>query len=145
MTETDAPAAGPQEPLLQFARGLLRELPGLIGDRVELASLELRRAGEALVRITMLVVVAAILGVTAWLALWTVMVGLLVQLGLHPLAALALAAVANIVVAAWAVHRARALLRLLSLPATRRHLSFGRPDAAPAAPFDERSAQPRAL
>ena len=145
----EAAAARP-ESLLQILRGLLRELPGLIGDRVELASLELRRAGEALVQITVLVIAAAILGVTAWLALWAVLVALLAQLGLHPLVALLLAGAANLAVAAWAVLRARTLLRLLGLPATRRHLSFA-PSATPPAqpppqsPIDERSPQPRPL
>lgn len=141
--------AGP-EPLLQVLRGLLHELPGLIGDRVELASLELRRAGEALVKISVLVVAAAILGVTAWLALWFLLVSLLAQLGLHPLAALALAIGLNLGVAAWAVLRARSLLRLLGLPATRRHLTFS-PSAAPPvqpppqAPVHERPPEPRPL
>ena len=150
MTEPAAAGAPPRpEPLLQVLRDLLRELPGLIGDRVELASLELRRAGEALVKITVLVVGAAILGVTAWLALWAVLVALLAQLGLHPLPALMLAVAANFAVAAWAVLRARALLRLLGLPATRRHLNFS-PSAPPAepaarAPVDERHPQPHPL
>lgn len=152
MTEPAAAVGAPPrpEPLLQALRGLLRELPGLIGDRVELASLELRRAGEALVKITMLVVAAAILGVTAWLALWAVLVALLAQLGLHPLLALMLAVAANLAVAAWAVLRARALLRLLGMPATRRHLSFSSsapPAAEPPAqaPLHERHPQPRPL
>lgn len=143
-------AAPRPEPLLQVVRGLLRELPGLIGDRVELASLEMRRAGEALVRITVLVVAAAILGVTAWLALWAVLVALLVQFGLHPIVALLLAVVANLAVAVWAVLRARTMLRLLGLPATRRHLSFS-PSATPPAepppeaPVHERTPEPRPL
>jgi hypothetical protein len=143
-------AAGP-EPLLQVLRGLLRELPGLIGDRVELASLELRRAGEALVKISVLVVAAAILGVTAWLALWFLLVSLLAQLGMHPLAALALAIVLNLGVAVWAVLRARSLLCLLGLPATRRHLTFSPSPAPPPvqpppqAPLHERAAEPRPL
>lgn len=129
--------AGP-ETLLQAVRGLLRELPGLIGDRVELASLELRRAGEALVRIAVLVVAAAILGVTAWLALWFLLVSLLVESGVHPLAGLGLAIALNIGAAAWALLSARRWLRLLGLPATRRHLTFPTPpQAPPRTPVDE--------
>jgi hypothetical protein len=37
------------ESLIELARGVLHDLPGLIGDRVELFSLELHRAGMALV------------------------------------------------------------------------------------------------
>ena len=140
-----APADARPEPLLQAVRGLLRELPGLIGDRVELASLELRRAGEALVRITVLVVAAAILGVTAWLALWAVLVALLAQFGLHPVVALLLAVIANLAVATWAVLQARSLLRLLGLPATRRHLSFSPPAEPQEAPHEQHAAQPRPL
>lgn len=142
-----APARDPAapEPLLQAVGGLLRELPGLIGDRVELASLELRRAGEALVRITMLVVAAAILGVTAWLAVWFLLASLLVQAGAHPLGALALAIVLNLGVAAWALRRARVLLSRLGLPATRRHLTFAAPSPPPQPPSHERPAEPQPL
>jgi uncharacterized membrane protein YqjE len=74
-------AAVPPPSLLSTLRGLWQELPGLLNDRVELLSLELQRAGSALVRIVMLVVVAAILGVTAWLVLWGGIVMALVAAG----------------------------------------------------------------
>lgn len=117
---------------------LLHELPGLVSDRVELASLELRRAGLALARMVVLVVAAAILGVTAWLALWAVLVGLLVQAGMHWAVALLIAIAVNAGVAAWAVQRARGMAGLLGLPATRRHLTVSPsttpPDGPPPAP-----------
>ncbi len=113
------------ESLIDIVRSVLHEVPGLIGDRVELFSLELHRAGLALVKVLAMTVVAAILGVTAWLAAWSVLVGLLVAAGWHWAAANGLVVLVNIAAAAWAVQRARKLMKLLSLPATRQHLTPG--------------------
>jgi ABC-type protease/lipase transport system fused ATPase/permease subunit len=120
--------------LLQTLKGLWQELPGLVSDRVELLSLELNRAGLALAQIAALVVAAAILGVTAWLALWGMVVALLVMAGLHWLVALGLALVANLLAAWWAVARARSLLPKLKLPATRRHLMLSPSTKPPPVP-----------
>jgi uncharacterized membrane protein YqjE len=133
MGETAAPsrsaAAPPRAPrldsLIDLAREALHDLPGLVGDRVELFSLELQRAGRALVKVLALTVAAAILGVTAWLAIWSIGVGLLVAAGWHWAAANGLAVLINVGAAAWAVQRARKLMTHLSLPATRQHLSLG--------------------
>jgi uncharacterized membrane protein YqjE len=144
-SQAQGPGARGAESVIELVRGVLQDLPGLIGDRVELASLELRRAGEALVRITVLVVAAAILGVTAWLAVWFLLGSLLVQAGAHPLVALALAIVLNLGVAAWALRRARVLLGRLGLPATRRHLTFAAPSPPPQPPSHERPAEPQPL
>jgi len=57
-------------PLLSTLQEVWQELPGLISDRVELLSLELRRAGITLAQVVVLVLAAAILAVTAWLVLW---------------------------------------------------------------------------
>lgn len=112
----------PRQPLLQMLEGLLRELPGLVSDRVELLSLELRRAGLALAQIVALVVLIAIVGVTAWFAVWVGMAGILIALGLHYLAALFGVLAINLLAAWWAVARIKRLARLLTLPATQRHL-----------------------
>ena len=114
------PAAAPS--WLGTLNELWKELPGLLNDRIELLSLELHRAGAALAKIVVLIVAAAILGVTAWLVLWAGLVMGLVGLGLHPAVALGVALLVNLAAAAWAVVRARSLLPLLRLPATRRHL-----------------------
>jgi uncharacterized membrane protein YqjE len=128
-------AAVPPPPLLSTLRALWQELPGLLSDRVELLSLELQRAGHALVRIVMLVVAAAILGGTAWLVLWGGIVITLVVFGLHLAWALAAAGLINVAAAFWAVARARRLLALLRLPVTRRHLTISpAPQPPPAAP-----------
>ncbi|HET7524576.1 MAG TPA: phage holin family protein [Burkholderiaceae bacterium] len=128
-------ARGAPDSLLDLARSILRELPLLIGDRVELLSLELQRAGVALAQLVALAAAAAIFALTAWLALWGVLVGLLIAVGLHWALAHAIALAINLAAAAWAVWRARAAARRLGLPATRRHLTV---------PLAQRSAYPSA-
>jgi len=133
-------ARGGSESLVDLAQSILHELPALLGDRVELLSLELQRAGNALVKLTVLAAVAAIFALTAWLALWGTLVGLLIALDWPAVGAYAAVLLVNAVAAAWALWRARRLFKLLGLPATRRHLQLGahepsvgamsRPDAA---------------
>ena len=113
------------ESLFDLAQSILRELPALLGDRVELLSLELQRAGNALVKLTILAAGAAILALTAWLALWSTLVGVLIALGWPAAGAHAMVVLVNAVAAAWALWRARGLFKLLGLPATRRHLLPG--------------------
>jgi uncharacterized membrane protein YqjE len=127
----------PRESLWDLGQSILHELPSLIGDRVELLSLELQRASQALVKITVLATGAAILALTAWLALWGVLAGVLIALDWPPAAACAIVVVINAAAAAWLVLRARSLLKLIGLPATRRHLLFGRREP-PVTPPDER-------
>ena len=122
-TEEQASAA-PQTSMLQTLQGLWHELPGLISDRVDLLTLELRRASRALMQIMVLAVAATLLGVTAWLAMWAAVVGLLMIAGLHWSLALLVVLVVNLGVLWWAVARMRSLLPDLKLPATRRHLAF---------------------
>jgi uncharacterized membrane protein YqjE len=126
-SQAQAPAAGTRgaESLIDLARGVLQDLPGLIGDRVELFSLELHRAGIALVKVLALTVVATILGVTAWLAVWSIGVGLLMAAGWHWAVANGLVVLINIGAAVWAVRRVRTMMKALSLPATRQHLMLG--------------------
>ena len=124
-----AQAAAPPT-LLDQLGGIVRELPGLISDRVELLSLELQRAGKALLQIVALLVVAAILGVTAWLVLWAGIVAALVAAGAPLVLALAVALVSNVGASAFALWRMRRLLPLLGLPATRRHLTLDPPSPA---------------
>jgi uncharacterized membrane protein YqjE len=125
-SERAAPAArGAADSLFETVRTIARELPALVGDRVELLSLELQRAGGALARIAALAAAAAIFALTAWLAMWGVLVGLMIATGLHWAAAHAVALLINLAAAAWALWRARSLVELLGLPATRRHLMLG--------------------
>lgn len=128
-TPGPAPSAEPAS-LQQQLLALWHELPGLVSDRVELLSLELQRAAHALAQIVALVVGMAILGVTAWLALWAALVGLLVRAGLPLAGALLVAIAVNGLVIVLAAQRVRRLLPRLKLPATRRHLMVS-PDPTP--------------
>ena len=122
------------ESSLDVAWSIVRELPALLGDRVELLSLELQRAGDALVKMTVLAAAAAILALTAWLSLWGVLVGLLIALGWPAAGAHAMVVLINAAAAAWLLWRARGLFRLLGLPATRRHLMVGLHEHAVSSP-----------
>jgi uncharacterized membrane protein YqjE len=129
--EPPRPASGRPAPLSDLLLDLLHDLPGLVSDRVELLSLELQRAGLAVVRILLLGVAAAIFAATAWLALWGGLVAVLVAVGLHWGLALAVTLILNLAAAGFALLRASQLTPLLKLPATRRHLAV-RPMPAPA-------------
>jgi len=131
----------------QQLQQLLRELPHLLGDRVDLLALELERAGRALARIVVLIVAAAVLAVTAWLAAWVVVFMALLTVGLPPIAALAIVLLINAITAWLALARAQTLVGLLSLPATRRHLTVARgreppPDSTNGAPHDHDTLRP---
>ena len=134
----------PRPSMLQTLRGLWRDLPGLIGDRIDLLALEVQRAGRALIQIIALVVVGAILVLTAWFALWSAVVGLLMLWGLHWSVALLIVLALNLGAAWFAVARIRSLIPDLRLPATRRHLTTSpKPkEAAPPQPLAETRAQP---
>lgn len=137
---TTSPGAGARASLPHQLQALWRDLQGLVSDRVELLSLELQRAVQALIQIVALLVAVAILGVTAWLVLWGAIIRLLVSAGMPLAAALLLSIAFNVVVIALALARVRRLLPRLSLPVTRRHLMFTSdlrpppPDEPPAAP-----------
>lgn len=131
-------ASAPPGSLADELQGIWRELPGLVSDRVVLLSLELRRAGQALGRIVMLIVATAILGVTAWVALWGCVVGGLAALGLHWTLALLAVLLLNLAGFALTVWRMRALAASLQLPATLRHLTL--PPAPPVSPVSTESA-----
>jgi MFS family permease len=127
-----SPQAEPSASLLQTARALLGELPGLVSDRVDLLSLELKRAGRALAQIVALVIAAAILGVTLWLVLWGALVALLVvEWGWHWAPVLIGVALLNGLAVMGALRRVRTLAPLLALPATQRHLTISEAPAKP--------------
>lgn len=133
----------PPQGWLDTLQSLLQELPGLVSDRVELLSLELVRAGRALAQILMLVVAAAVLAVTGWLALWAGATVALLEAGLHWAWALALVLALNLAAALLALRRIRRLVPLLQLPRTRRHLTLtpaAPPRQANPGPADERAA-----
>src|SRR5262245_37742552 len=96
-------------PLLKEAAALLRDLPGLLTDRIRLLSLELHRATEALAQMVVLGLLAAIFCATAWLALWVGITAALVEAGLARPWACALVVLVNLAAALWAGLRVRAL------------------------------------
>jgi hypothetical protein len=134
-----APADAAPTGMLKTLQLLLRDLPGLLGGRVEILALELHRAGLALVQMAMLVVVVAILGVTAWVVLWVGIVAALMAMGLHLALALGVALLLNLLAAWLALRRVVALLAVLKMPTTRRHFT-----AFPAARAAWAAAQPGA-
>lgn len=119
------------QPWLHSLRELLAALPGLVSDRLELLALELHRAGRGIVQIVVLMLTAAILGASAWLALCVGGAFALVALGLPwPVAMLAVLLL-NLLLGWAALARVRFLLSHLGLPVTRRHLVFGAAAAVP--------------
>jgi len=137
--EPGAPGPEPRAPagsLTDQLHALWRELPGLVSDRVELLSLELHRAVQALAQIVALLVAMAVLGVTVWLVLWAAVVRLLVGAGMPLALALLVAVAVNGLAIVAALLRVRQLLPRLKLPATRRHLMIT-PDLPPDPPLQE--------
>jgi Putative Actinobacterial Holin-X, holin superfamily III len=109
-------------------REIVGELPGLVSDRVQLLSLELRRAGLALAQIVALVVAIGVLAVTAWIALWVGAAAALMAWGLGLGWTVTIVIGLNLAAAGLAAQRVRRLASLLGLPATVRRLTL------PAAP-----------
>jgi uncharacterized membrane protein YqjE len=107
--------------------GLLSELPGLVSDRVELLSLELQRAGLALLHIAIFGLALTVLGMAGWLILWALLMVGMVTAGLTWAMALGVSLVIHGLLGWWAVNRIRRLIPTLGLPATRRQLMFRAP------------------
>ena len=72
-------ASGREPGLLETARSLGKELHGSVHDHLVLAALETRQAGESLVRIIAMGVIMASMLLTAWLALVSAGLLLLVE------------------------------------------------------------------
>lgn len=124
-----APGARKEEggSLLQSLQALLAEIPGLISDRVHLLALELRRARQALVQILGLLVLAGVLAATAWLALWVGLVAAAIAAGIHGFIIWIVVLGFNVLGVYFALKRIRVLARLLTLPATLRHMTVSPP------------------
>ena len=124
-TSSTSPGTPGHRPgVLQDVRSLARELRGLFHDQVGLAALETRQAGESLVWMITLGVMAGGLLLSAWLGLLAVIVLALVERGVMGAgAALLLAVGANLLLAVllgWAIRRR---LPHLQFPATVRSLT----------------------
>ena len=116
----DEPDAGS---LLGTLRALADEIPRTLSDRVHLLALELRRAGQSLALIVVLVIAAAILATTAWLGLWAGLSVAAVQAGAPWLVVLLVVLAINLGAAFWAVMKAKSLVVHLALPGTMRRLT----------------------
>ena len=126
-----APGAGaPKVPLSALLREIASELPGLVSDRIQLLSLEVRRAGLALAQIVALVVVIGVLAVTAWIALWVGAAAALLAWGLALGWVVTIVIALNLTAALLAALRVRRLSPLLALPATVRRLTVPAPRPA---------------
>ncbi|MEJ5999332.1 phage holin family protein [Paucibacter soli] len=132
-------SASPEPSWLASLQALAGDLPGLFSDRIELLSLELRRFGLVLAQMLVLLVAAAILAVTGWLALCGAATGaLMLLLGLHWASALMLVLLLNLLACWLLLARLQVLAPRLNLAATRRHLTVQPPQAAaPATPTPE--------
>lgn len=101
---------------------LYESVRAAVTTRLHLAAIEGRRAGNALVRIAVLGIIAALLGLAAWLvAVWGITWGLL-AFGLQPWLAIVLVIAANVVGAFVCYLAIRRLAKRLAFPATMRHL-----------------------
>ena len=101
-TEHAAPSAGNPAAgagLLADARSLWREGSALFHDRLQLAALETRLAGESLVTMIVAGVIVAVLVVAAWLGLVGAAILTLVGLGVGAGTALLLGVLVNLAVA----------------------------------------------
>ncbi|MEF7616183.1 hypothetical protein V4F39_19875 [Aquincola sp. MAHUQ-54] len=109
-------------------RDVLQAAAAAGSSRVHLLALELRRARDVLPKIIALLVLGSVMALTAWVALWAAVAWLMVDLaGWAPMWAMALIAAINVVMAGLLAWRALAMVPLLALPATLRHLTTLRP------------------
>lgn len=103
-TATEGSAPSPGNPadgagLLEDARSLWREGSALFQDRLQLAALETRLAGESLVTMIAAGVIVAVLVVAAWLGLMGAAIVMLVGFGIGAGTALLLGVLVNLAVA----------------------------------------------
>jgi Putative Actinobacterial Holin-X, holin superfamily III len=121
--DPDAEAPAGTASVLQTLQALWLDLPGLVSDRVHLLTLELKRAGGALALMLGLVIGAAVLASTAWIALWVGITAALLHWGLAWGWVFLIVLVLNLGGAFVALLRAKSLAHLLTLPATVRRLT----------------------
>jgi uncharacterized membrane protein YqjE len=114
--------------VLEDAQSLLHELLGLTHDRLLLAALETRRAGESLVSMIIAGVIVAFLVSSAWLGLMAVVVLGLIENGFVAISAILLAAAFNLLLALILYRVVCRKSRYLQFPATLRSLQTKPPE-----------------
>lgn len=92
-------APPPASGLLNDAESLLNELRGLAHDHLNLATLEVKRAGNSLVTMIAAGIIVAVLLVSAWIGLLGAGILWLTELGLKPLFAVLVAVGVNFILA----------------------------------------------
>jgi uncharacterized membrane protein YqjE len=113
--------------VLADAQSLLHELLGLTHDRLLLAALETRRAGESLVSMIMVGVMIAVLLSSAWLGLMAVAALGLIENGVVASSAILLAVAFNLLLALILYRVLHSKSRYLQFPATLRSLQSKSP------------------
>lgn len=103
--------------VLQEVQSLWHELRALIQNRLQLAALETRRAGESLVTMIIAGVMVAVLLNGAWLGLVIAVVQMLIEQGMVTSTAILLAVAANLLIALLLCGVIRRKSRHLQFPA----------------------------
>ena len=127
--------------VFEALQSLLHDLPQVLGARVTLLSLELRRAMRVLALLVALVLGAAVLLATAWIAAWWGVAAALLDAGLarHWVALLVLGLNAGSAIGL--LLYARAITPRLALPATVRSLTMSSPEVDSVAEADSRGTE----
>lgn len=116
--ETESPPPS----LIEDAKSLWLEVVGLLHDRLQMAALETKLAGERLAAIMAMGVIVAVLVVSAWLGLNGALILWLIDIGLIASVAMLIGVLFNIILAVifyFAIERER---HKLGWPATLRSL-----------------------
>lgn len=92
-------ASAPPPDLGEHAANLANELRGLVHDHLELVTLETRLCIHNLLKMLVIAVFSALVLAGAWFALTGAAVLVLINAGIAPVAAMALLAVANVLLA----------------------------------------------
>lgn len=126
------PEGGPASGWLGGVQTLVLSVVSLVGDGLELLSLELQRGLHLLERLLWLLLVAGAALMGAWLFFWAGLALMLVDAGMTWPLACAAVVLANAAVLALCLSQARLLRSLFTLDALRRPLApFGRPEGDP--------------
>lgn len=92
--------AAPSTPsLLKDAKSIWLEFVGLLHDRLQIAALETKLAGERLAAIVAMSVIVAVLAVSAWLGLNGAAILWLIDMGLMPSIAMLIGVLFNVILA----------------------------------------------
>jgi len=108
--------------VLEDARLLWHDLLGLGADRIRLAALETRRAGDSLVSMVISAIMIAVLLMGAWLGLQAVALLVLIEQGFAASSVILIAVAANLLLTLLLFGLIRRNSRFLQFPSTFRSL-----------------------